>query len=144
MEKGRSNYPSSSRNDFSLPRAKILRGRKNFKHLFERDAQIFRNKDVDLRYQIIDDTSFGCQMGFIVKKSLGKAHKRNKMKRLLKEAYRRHQHLLSEPLQNASVTFHGALMAKATGLSYADVEKSVVALLSKVSDQLSTGSPNNL
>jgi ribonuclease P protein component len=82
-------------------------------------------------------------MGFIVKKSLGKANKRNKMKRLLKEAYRLHQHILSDPLKNAQITFHGALMAKAIDVSYADIEQSVVALLNEVRDQLSTISPGN-
>lgn len=82
-------------------------------------------------------------MGFIVKKSLGKANKRNRMKRLLKEAYRLHQHILSDSLRSAQVTLHGALMAKTTDASYADVEQSVVALLSEVRDQLSISSPGN-
>lgn len=142
MTKGRSNNIWASDN-LSLPRAKILRGRKNFKRLFEHDARRYRGKYVDLRYQIVDDTSFGCQMGFIVKKSLGKANKRNKMKRLLKEAYRLHQHILSEPLQNAQITFHGVLMAKIIDTSYKNIEQNVVALLKKVRDQLSTISPDN-
>ncbi len=143
MSKGRSNHPSTSHDDFSLPRAKILRGRKNFKRLFERDANICRKEIVDLRFQIVDDTSFGCLMGFIVKKSLGKANKRNRMKRLLKEAYRLHQYMLSEPLQHAQLTFHGALMAKAVDRTYAEVEKDVVALLEEVRGQLPTISGNS-
>lgn len=143
MEKDRSSHTSLSDDDFSLPRAKILRGRKNFEHLFERDAQVFRQKHVDLRFQIVDSTSFNCLMGFIVKKSLGKANKRNRMKRLLKEAYRLHQHILSEPLQKAQLTFHGALMAKNIDRDYAEIEQSVVALLNEVRDQLSTMSPGD-
>jgi ribonuclease P protein component len=75
-------------------------------------------------------------MGFIVKKSLGKANKRNEMKRLLKEAYRIHQHMLADSLRDVQVTFHGAFMAKAVELDYKDVEEEVVALLKQVRDQL--------
>lgn len=138
MTKGRSKQDSGS-GDLSLPRSKILRGRKNFKRLFENDAQVIRNQIIDLRFQILDTDSSGCLMGFIVKKSLGKAYKRNRMKRLLKEAYRHHQHMLSKPVSDASVTFHGAFMAQTIGAAYADVEKNVIALLSKVRDQLSPG-----
>ncbi len=143
MKKDRSNHASSSHDDFSLPRAKILRGRKNFKRLFERDANICRNKVLSLRFKIVDQSSFGCLMGFIVKKSLGKANKRNHMKRLLKEAYRLHQYMLTEPLKKAQLTFHGALMANAVDVDYADVEKDVVSLLNEVRDQLPTISSGN-
>jgi len=136
MSKGRSNHPSTSDNDFSLPRAKILRGRKNFKRLFERDARIVHSKDVKLRFKIIHDSSFGCLMGFIVKKSLGKANKRNNMKRLLKEAYRLHQHTLSAVLQEVNITLHGALMAHTVDAAYHDVEQQVISLLEQVRDQL--------
>ena len=112
MKKDRSNDISGSGIDESLPRAKILRGRKNFQRLFEQDAKTIRNTIVDLRFKILESDSSGCLMGFVVKKSLGKANKRNHMKRLLKEAYRRHQNILSEPIENADKMFHGALMAK--------------------------------
>ena len=139
MTKGRSKYTFGSGDDLSLPRSKILRGRKNFKRLFEKDAYIIRNQIVDLRFQILNTDSSGCLMGFIVKKSLGKANKRNHMKRLLKEAYRHHQHILSKAINDASVLFHGAFMAKTIDAEYADVEKNVITLLSKVRDQLSPG-----
>ena len=138
MKKDRSNHSSSSNKDFSLPRAKILRGRKNFQRLFERDAHICRNKHVDLRYQIVDQHAYGCLMGFIVKKSLGKANERNRMKRLLREAYRLHQYILSEPLEAAQQTFHGALMAKTVDIDYAATEQNVVALLNEAREQLPT------
>lgn len=142
MRRGRSNHSSSSR-DYSLPREKILRGRKNFKRLFEGDAHLYRKKYINLRFQFVDKTSFGCLMGFIVKKSLGKATKRNRMKRLLREAYRLHQHMLSDPLRDAQLTFHGALMAKAVDLNYEEVEKDVIALLEQVRDHLPTISSGN-
>ncbi len=143
MRKDRSNRTSGSGNDTTLPRAKILRGRKNFQRLFEQDAKIIRNNIVDLRFKILGTNSSGCLMGFIVKKSLGKANKRNRMKRLLKEAYRHHQDILSDTVKNTGIMFHGALMAKTIDGNYADVEQDIIALLSKVRDQLSTISPGH-
>lgn len=143
MSKDPSNHISDSGNDKSLPRAKILRGRKNFQRLFEQDAKTIRNTIVDLRFKILETDSSGCLMGFVVKKSLGKANKRNQMKRLLKEAYRHHQHIISVPFENAGIMFHGALMAKTINASYTDIEQNVMALLSKVRDQLSTISPGH-
>lgn len=137
-ETGRSNYSSTSHDDFSLPRKKILRGRKNFKRLFERDAYISHSKYINLRFQLIDDSSFGCQMGFIVKKSLGKANKRNRMKRLLREAYRHHQYMLLDPLRENKMTLHGALMAKAVDLNYDVVEQNTITLLEQIRVQLPT------
>lgn len=75
-------------------------------------------------------------MAFIVKTKLGKANKRNRTRRLLKEAYRLHQHLLSAPLQKANITFHGALMAKTVDLVFADAEQDVIHLLEQVREQL--------
>lgn len=82
-------------------------------------------------------------MGFIVKKSLGKAHKRNNMKRLLREAYRLHQHMLYDPLRQLQRTFHGALIAYHVDVPYAEVEQEVIALLAQVKDQLPTISPGH-
>lgn len=138
MKKDRSNQSSTSNGDLSLPRKKILRGRKNFQRLFERDAHIVRGRVLVLRHQIVNKTASGCLMGFIVKKSLGKAHKRNRMKRLLREAYRRHQHILTDPLNNVQKTLHGVLMARQIDATYTDVESDVKKVLTQLRDQLPT------
>ncbi|WP_372637658.1 ribonuclease P protein component [Fodinibius sp.] len=143
MTKDRSNQSSGSNGDFSLPREKILRGRKNFQRLFEGDVQVFRRKHVGVRYHLTDDSSSGCLMGFIVKKSLGDAHKRNNMKRLLREAYRLHQHILSDPLQRIQRTLHGAFMAHTVDATFAEVEQDVTSLLAQVRNQLPTTSPDH-
>src|SRR5699024_5890154 len=143
MIKDRSNQSSASSGDFSLPRAKILRGRKNFQRLFERGTSIHRQKYVGIRYHFTDDPSFGFLVGFIVKKSLGDAHKRNNMKRLLREACRLHQHIVTDPLQRMQRTFHGAFVAYTTDAIFADVEQDVTTLLTQVRDQLPTISPDH-
>lgn len=143
MTKARSNHTSGAGNDVSLPRAKILRGRKNFKRLFEQDVNIIRKSVVNLRFQVIDTDSSDCLMGFIVKRSLGKATKRNRMKRLLKEVYRYHQHLLCSTVEEIAITFHGVLMANTIDGDYANVERDVIALLTEARDQLVTISPGH-
>ena len=140
MAKDRNSHSLASGDDFSLPRAKILRGRKNFQRLFEKGVHVFHTQHTGLRYRIVDDNSFGCLMGFIVKKSLGKAYKRNHMKRLLREAYRLNQHILADPLQKVQITLHGALVAYTADVTFDDVEPNVITLLTRVRDQLPTAS----
>ena len=138
MIKDQNNGLNTANGHFSLPREKILRGRKNFQRLFEKGVHISRARHVGLRYHTVDAVSFGFYMGFIVKKSLGKAHKRNAMKRLLREAYRLHQHILTDPLQQAQQTVHGAFVAHTVNASFKDVEQDVILLLKRVRDQLPT------
>jgi len=138
MIKDQNNGLNTANGHFGLPRKKILRGRKNFQRLFEKGVRMSRARHVGLRYYTVEAASFGCYMGFIVKKSLGKAHKRNAMKRLLREAYRLHQHILTDPLQQAQQTVHGALVAHIVEATFKDVEQDVVLLLKRVRDQLPT------
>lgn len=127
---------SASGNDFSLPRSKILRGRKNFQRLFEEPAVIIRNTFVDLRFRIFHKSGDECLMGFVVKKQLGKAVRRNRVKRLLREAYRLNQHLLTDLFSKRPMSFHGVLMAKTLEVSFRDVEDNVKELLQKARDHI--------
>ncbi|MDZ7716300.1 MAG: ribonuclease P protein component [Balneolaceae bacterium] len=132
MKKGLNSNSDTPDKDFSLPKAKILRGRKNFQHLFERDAILFRAEHVNLRFRLFSEANNQYQMGFIVKKGLGKATKRNRVKRLLKEAYRLNQHILSDSIKTSSYSFHGALMANAIDVTFEQIQQNIVELLRKV------------
>lgn len=79
-----------------------------------------------------------CLMGFIAKKSLGKANKRNRIKRLLKEAYRLNQYMLSDSVHNLQIGFHGAFMAKTADADFKSVEENVKELLEKAQIHLSS------
>lgn len=125
----------------SLPRKKILRGRKNFQRLFQKGVHINRAQFVGIRYRFVNDASFGCQMGFIVKKSLGKAHKRNAMKRLLREAYRLNQQILTDSLQQVQQTLHGALVTYTVEADFNHVEQNVIELLQGIQKQLTAAQP---
>lgn len=75
-------------------------------------------------------------MGFVVKKQLGKAVRRNRVKRLLREAYRLNQHLLTDLFSKRPMSFHGVLMAKTLEVSFRDVEDNVKELLQKARDHI--------
>lgn len=131
MREDRNNQSLSSEQDFSLPKAEILRGRKNFQQLFKRDAVTIHTRRVQLRFKIYSDAEKGYMTGFIVKKKLGKAAKRNRIRRLLKEAYRLNRHGLTELVQTSDIGFHGVLMAKTTDLDFDQAQQSVAELLDK-------------
>jgi len=136
MKKDRSNRLNDTAGDFSLPRAKILRGRNNFQRLFEPGAVILRNDLVDLRFRLYPDPDDGCLMGFIAKKKLGKATERNRTKRLLREAYRLNQSILMSLFEHTSKSFHGVLVAKTVLSDFAEVEGQVKELLQQAKDYI--------
>jgi ribonuclease P protein component len=117
--------------DRSLPRSKILRGRRNFQRLFER-SQVLRTPSIHLRYRFYEDPSEGCHIGFIVKKKLGKAARRNRIKRWLREAYRTHQYLLSDLFDAKKFGFHGVFMIQHTKVNYHSIEDDMITLLEEV------------
>lgn len=132
MTRGLNNSSYSSKKDFSLPRAKILRGRKNFQRLFESDAVTIRTSCIDLRFRIYPDAEPDCLMGFIAKKKLGKAVKRNRIKRLMKEAYRLNQHTISDLVISKNICLHGAFLANTIDLTFEKTEHHIKKLLSDV------------
>lgn len=136
MTKGRNNSSSSSKKDFSLPRAKILRGRKNFQNLFESDALTIRNTYINVRFRIYSDAEPDCLMGFIVKKKLGNAVKRNRVKRLMREAYRLNQHAISDLVLSQNICFHGAFLANTIDLTFEQAEQNIKKLLSEVRNHI--------
>jgi ribonuclease P protein component len=117
--------------DQSLPRSKILRGRKNFQRLFEQ-SRVIRTPSVHLRYRIYEDASEGCQMGFIVKKKLGRAVTRNKIKRWLREAYRTQQHVLSDLFEKKEFGLHGVFMIQHTNADFQSVRNDVLILMNRL------------
>lgn len=75
-------------------------------------------------------------MGFIVKKKLAKAVQRNRIKRLMKEAYRYHQSILTEAVSSQGICFHGAFMAATPELSWQQAEENITNLLLEVRNQI--------
>jgi ribonuclease P protein component len=119
----------------TLPRSKILRGKRNFQRLFERSS-VIKAPSVQFRYRIYEDPDEGCMIGFIVMKRLGKAAKRNKIKRLIREAYRTNQHLLSDLFNKGVFGLHGVFMARHTNVTYQSIQADVIQLLEKLRETL--------
>lgn len=136
MKKDRSNHASSANNTFGLPKADILRGRTHFKRLFKGSATVYSENCISIRFQFFPGTKPDCKMGFIAAKRLGTATRRNRAKRLLKEAYRLHRHSLTEALTSASVALHGVLIAKTVQIDFSSTEKEVISLLNRVVNDL--------
>ncbi|MGM0587439.1 MAG: ribonuclease P protein component [Bacteroidota bacterium] len=123
---------------YTLPRSKILRGRTNFQRLFSPKADTLHGRSVNFRFRVYPDRSEGCLVGFIVRTSLGKAAKRNRLKRQLREAYRMHQHLLGELFDHGSFGLHGAFLAKRLPIDSQTVQQEVRGLLVELRQYLQT------
>lgn len=123
--------------DHSLPRSKILRGRKNFQRLFEAST-VMKSGDVQFRYRVYKDPAEGCLIGFAApKKKIAKAVQRNRVKRLLREAYRTRQSYLQDLFAEYNIGFHGLFLAHRADLTFRDTEREVNALLAETRKRLS-------
>lgn len=125
-----------------MPRAKILRGRKNFQRLFERDVNILREAYINIRFRMYPEADAKCLMGFIVKKKLGNAVKRNRVKRLMREAYRLNQHIITDVAIENNICLHGALLANTIEFTFEQAEENIKKLLSDVRDHILSTTDN--
>lgn len=128
MKKDR-NRPQPLNSDQSLPRSNILRGRDNFRRLFEKST-VLNSNSIQLRFRIYDNPDEGCKIGFAApKKIIPKAAQRNRTKRLLREVYRTRQSYLTELFTTRSFGFHGLIMARKSGLSYNEIAGEMESLM---------------
>lgn len=138
------NRSDSDKPDQSLPRSKILRGRRNFQRLFEKST-VLTSDSIQFRYRLYNDPSEGCLVGFIApKKTISGAVQRNKAKRLMREVYRIHQDFVQDLFSSKQFGFHGAFLARTTGLTFSQVQKEMLPILKEVRKALSTFEPRQL
>jgi len=126
---------SGEKPDFSLPKSRILRGTRNFQRLFEKST-VVKTSGIQFRYRIYNNPSEGCLVGFIAKKRLGKAAKRNRLKRLMREVYRTHQHLFTDLFATGKFGFHGVFMAQKELMTYDSVREQMISLMKDVRSTL--------
>ncbi len=73
-----------------------LRTKKDFKNVFD-NGKSLANRYLAMFFLVKGSNDKGCsQVGFITSKKCGKANIRNRIRRLLKEAYRLNKHRLKE------------------------------------------------
>lgn len=137
-----SNFTTDPVRRFTLPKSQILRGRRNFEELFT-SSSILTASNVTLRYATYPDAGRKYMVGFIAPKKIGNAVQRIRTKRLLKEAYRLNQHILTELPDIANIGLHYAFLAKHADLTYDSVQQDVTQLMKALREKLlSKYSPN--
>lgn len=136
MTKGQNSKSSKPQASFGLPRASILRGRKNFQRLFEHDAVLFRTEFINFRFKLLEESYNDLLVGFIVKRQLGKAVRRNRVKRLMREGYRLNQHILQDIIVPSAYSLHGVFMANMIDMEYSDAGNSIIELMQKTQNYL--------
>lgn len=134
-----SNHKVSPERRFTLPKSHILRGRRNFEELFSSSSLITAEK-VNLRFSIKPGESKNVFVGFIAPKKIGKAVQRIRTKRLLKEAYRLNQHIITETPGIENRELHFVFMAKQATLTFDTVQNEVVQLLTTLRKKLLSNS----
>jgi len=135
MRKKEPNNYSQQSNSFALPKSEILRGRNNFDRLFSSSKKIL-SPSVSCRYRVYSQPAGHCLIAFIAKKKLGTAVKRNRMKRLMREAYRKNKYLVSGLFTSGHFGLHFVLMARSLTPEYARVERDVITILEELRTRL--------
>jgi ribonuclease P protein component len=135
-KKVRSNPETDSARRFTLPKSQILRGRRNFEELFS-SSSLLTSSNVNLRYATYPNANKPMLVGFIAPKKIGNAVQRNRAKRLLREAYRLNQHIITELPHIAEMGLHYAFMAKHANLTFDLVQSDVMHLMEELRNRLS-------
>lgn len=131
-----SKHTGSPQRRFTLPKSTILRGRRNFQRLFS-NSTLITSPSVKLRFATyFNSDNTGIKVGFVAPKRLGNAVKRNRTKRLLREAYRLNQHILDGLTEQFHIELHFLFIARHTGLSFEQVQKHVVTLMEELRTRL--------
>ena len=133
--KERSNTSASDDGDLRLPKSSILRGRRNFENLFS-DSTVLKKGSLNLRFAINDQQTDSYRVGFISPKRTGNAVRRNRMKRLMREAFRHQKKLIEEASDCTAGQLHLIFMSHRTDLPYKTVSEDMTHLLSEMRSRL--------
>lgn len=125
----------SSERRFTLPKSHILHGKRNFEELFH-SSSFFATSNITLRFVVHPDAGRKFLVGFIAPKRIGKATRRIRIKRLLREAYRLNQHLITDVSASCTVGVHYAFIARHANIDFEAAQKDVKHLLRKLREHL--------
>jgi ribonuclease P protein component len=108
---------------FSFCKCERLHTNKDFKKIFE-DGDIFENESMKIIIYNRNDSYIVRRFGVIVKKKIGIAVDRNKIKRKLREIFRLNKHMFKPGIDLIFVPKFLSL-----SLQYLELEKSVLTLI---------------
>lgn len=143
------NQPNSA--DQRLPRKYILRGREAFRLLFRKNssrssssntsnssnASSIRTAHLQARFRLTKENHQLLTAFVAPKRVFPRAVDRNKIKRWLREAFRKNRYLLQMQVDRSQTGMHLALIANRPPDSYHIVEKEVISLLRSIANTLS-------
>ena len=139
MRKDQSRPPLNTRCN-SLPRSKILRGKRNFERLFKQSS-VLHSSYLQFRYHLLEDSVKEIKIGFIApKRIMKKAVSRNRAKRRLRESYRNHQHILTDFFSECPGGVHGVFISKKEDIPFCDINAEVEQLLLGLTKKISSQS----
>jgi len=113
--------------DFQFTKAERLTRKKEFERVFD-TGTVFKNNKVVL---YVMPNEFPCsRLGLVVSKKVGNSPRRNRAKRLLREAYRLNKHLLKAHVDIIVIPRHPF----SSDLKLSDVEGGFKKLLMQISE----------
>lgn len=126
---------------FTLPRSRILRGSGSFDRIFQNSRRL-SGRTVDVRYLLTKSDAPACIAGFVSGRKTGKATIRNRNKRLMREAYRLNQFIVTEPANKAGFLLEMVFVAKSGNHVFGDVQTDVKSHLERIGQQISNSKPS--
>ncbi len=114
---------------FTFEKAEKLKSRKQIEQLFEEGLSL-KEFPLRMRYLKVENSGSAFKVGFSVpKRNFKLAVHRNRIKRLLREAYRKNKHLLLNNVKEQYVIMF--IYTDKTEWKTADLEKKMVTILDK-------------
>ncbi len=113
--------------NFQFTKVEHLTRKKEFERVFN-EGRVFKNNEVVL--YIIPNELQHSRLGLVVSKKVGNAPRRNRAKRLLREAYRLNKHLLKTHVDIIAIPRHPF----SSDLKLSDVEDGFKKLLLQINE----------
>lgn len=145
MKKGQSSQSSRLVGQrLRLPRAAILRGKDRFQSLFS-SSTVLRQPHVQLRFRVSPSTEPSQQTAFVVSKRHGNAVTRNRLKRQMRECYRKNQHawrlegeLLPTQHRSDALSVDALFMIQSSNVDSTQLETEMLKLMNQGQERLKT------